>query len=103
MLLLALNEAFDRKSVDILLALDKEERIKRITGDGVISLAPLLAAGLVGIEEYWQGDAGGGMFHRYEQMYCVKLSEKGELLVENWKKGDRAAAVALSSPPAGPS
>lgn len=97
MLLLALNEAFDRKSVDVLLALDKQGLIKRLTGDGVISLASLVAAGVVSVREYWH-EIGGGMVSQHEQMYLAELSEKGRLLVEGWKKGDQAAAVSVAPP-----
>ena len=92
MLLLALNEAFDRRSVDVLLALDRQGPIKRLTGDGVISLAPLVAGGVVSVREYYH-EIGGGMISQHEQMYLAELSDKGKLLVEGWKKGDQAAAV----------
>ena len=96
MLLLALNEAFDRRSVDILLALDKKGQIKRLTGDGVIKLAPLMAAGMVKIGESSHEITGSfalQSFNQHEQMYVAELSDKGKLLVDGWKKGDQAAAV----------
>jgi hypothetical protein len=46
MLLLALNEAFDRHSVDLLLALDITG-IVYVSGEGVLECASLIAAGLV--------------------------------------------------------
>jgi hypothetical protein len=93
MLLITLNEAFDRKAVDVLLALDKLAIFKRVTGDGVIGLASLVAAGLVEIREYYQQQGGGGLFHVFEQMYLVELSDKGKSLVAGWKKGDQSFAL----------
>jgi hypothetical protein len=84
MLLLALNEAFDRKSIDILLALDKLGEISKITGDGVCNLAPLVAAGVVNIRRI-----------STMNMYGASLSEKGKLLVESWKNGDQSAAIGI--------
>jgi hypothetical protein len=92
MLLLALNEAFDRKSVDILLALDTLGKIERITGDGVCDLAPLVAAGVVKIQQGLH-TISFGMQQANQIMYSAELSEKGKLLVESWKIGDQSAAI----------
>jgi len=94
--LLALNEAFDRKSVDVLLAIHKQDRINRLTGDGVIALSPLIAAGLVGVFEYWEGASTA----EYTRQYGVGLSEKGKRLIEGWKAGDQKAA--FLNPPSEP-
>ena len=99
MLLLALNEAFDRKSVDVLLALDNLGPIKRLTGDGVVSLAPLVAAGLVNVRDYPHFIVGG-MNQQSQFMYLAELSDKGKLLVEGWKNGDQATAVGPTPPQA---
>jgi hypothetical protein len=99
MLVLALNEAFDTRSVDVLLALDKLGVVKRLTGDGIVTLAPLVAAGLVNVREYPEGRSGG-KFATYDLMYLAELSEKGRLLVEGWKKGDQEAALAPNVSPA---
>jgi hypothetical protein len=50
MLLLALNEAFDRHSIDLLLTIDKVGYIDWISGDGVHTYAPLVASNLISIE-----------------------------------------------------
>src|SRR5688572_27873411 len=50
--LLALNEAFDRKAVDMLLALDSLKTVLRLSGDGVLGLSSLIARGLVEIRDY---------------------------------------------------
>ena len=97
MLLLAFNEAFDRKSIDILLALSKQGIVRRITGDGVMQLAALIASDMIEIKEYPHQIIGTSIpvSSQVEQMYCVSLTNKGYRLVENWKKGDQEAAVRL--------
>jgi hypothetical protein len=47
-LLLALNEAFDRRSIDTLLALDELGGVM-LWGDGVLGCASLIASGLVSV------------------------------------------------------
>lgn len=98
LLLLALNEAFDRRSVDVLLALDTLGPIKRLTGDGVIGLAPLVAAGMVNIRDHWHETGSGSGYQDSEPMYLAELSEKGKLLVDGWKKGDQAATFSVITP-----
>lgn len=99
MLLMSLNEAFDTKTIDVLLALDKEGMIKRVTGDGVLSLSPLIASGLLRIETDYHEITGGGHFgaSAYEKMYSVTLSDKGKTLVDSWKKGDQASAISMNN------
>lgn len=87
-LLLGLNEAFDRKTVDILLALDKQKIFWRLSGDALVSLAPLIAAGLAEIREYYVGQPGN-----YSEMYRADLSSKGHQFVDAWKAGDQKKAV----------
>jgi len=99
MLALALNEAFDRRSVDMLLALHKLEQIWRLTGDGALQLAPLVAAGLVHVRRYPEGRIGGRL-PVSEMMYLAELTAKGKLFVDAWRKGDQSAAVVLSPRPA---
>ena len=95
MLLLALNEAFDRRSVDILLLLDKQQVLRKLSGDGVIELAALVASGYVQVEQYWDRASISGMSpgQHSEQMFEAKLTERGTLLVHRWKHGDQAGAI----------
>lgn len=91
MLLVTLNEGFDRASVSILLMLDKMNDV-RVSGDGLLECAPLIASGLVEIESKWEGSSG--LFGWGEVVgYFVQLSEKGRLFVGAWKRGDQHAAV----------
>jgi hypothetical protein len=99
MLLLALNEAFEKKMVDIMLALDKLGDVRRLSGDGILSVSSLIAADLVEVVEHGE-PSGGGM----STMYLLRLNEKGRQFVDAWKRGDQAAAIgSLTPPPSRPS
>jgi len=84
MLLLALNQAFDRQTINSLLALDRVESLA-IQSDSVLSLASLIAAGLVYLVE--------AHYLAPITSYVVRLSEKGKLFVKAWKEGDQKQAV----------
>lgn len=84
MLLLAVNEAFDRRSVDLLLALDKIGNTF-VSGEGVLECASLIAAGFVERGYY---NIGGPI-----PMYSVSLTDRGRAMVNAWKHGDQRAAV----------
>lgn len=89
----ALNHAFNKESMDLLLYLN-QPTLENIwyTGDGFLHFSGLVAAGLVEIAEY-QFSVGG----RYgasppvsppTSAVRVKLSDKGKLLVDAWLRGD---------------
>lgn len=80
-LLLALNEAFDRKLVDLVLALHKIREV-RVSGDGVLQCSPGIASGLINVET-----------RRHSDDYWVSLSDKGRCFVHAWQQGDQRAAV----------
>ncbi len=90
MLLLALNEAFDRRSIDILLVLSEQGWIEHITGDGFPAYAALAASGLIYVNE--AREPGGWSSARI--CYRIRLTERGQLFVEGWKNGDQTAAIA---------
>jgi hypothetical protein len=79
-ILLSVNEAYDRKSVDILLAFDKTEMLY-LSGDGLLECAPLLAGGLLKIGE------------PYRRTYDVRLSDRGKGMIQAWKDGDQQRVV----------
>ncbi len=91
MLLLALNEALDRNAVDILLLLDKLGEVKRLSGEGVLAFASLVAGDMVVVHEYTETS---GRFSGVTNMCRASLSDKGKLFVEAWKSGDQAKAIA---------
>jgi hypothetical protein len=94
MLLLGLNAAFDRRSVDLLLGLHTTGDLC-LSGDGVIEFMPLIASQLVGARQL--GAPGNPAFH-----YRVSLSQKGRLFVEGWKRGDQEAAICGPAPQESP-
>lgn len=107
MLLLSLNEAFDKHSINILLALDKVRNVI-ISGEGLLNCASLIASGLINVK--WLGGDRNNSSLQYlgmlpahdnnpvkdtikEGQYSIELSQKGHLLVSAWKNGDQAKAV----------
>ena len=86
-LLLALNEAFDRRSVELLLALDRIG-MTTCSGDGLVWFAALLASGFVKSQTIC-GLVNAPNFGKHE----IKLSEKGRIFVDAWKRGDQEVAV----------
>lgn len=91
MLLLALNEALDRRSIDLLLALDTVGQTF-VGGEGVLECASLIAAGLVERYTYNTG--------KPIPSYGVGLTNKGRAMVAGWKSGDQRAALGAPPPEA---
>jgi hypothetical protein len=91
--MMALNEAFDRSSIDTLLTLFKLDYLGLLTGEGVIRLSPLVAADLVGIREYWQEYNPGTGLQALVKQYEARLTSKGKSFVEGWIAGDQWAAL----------
>jgi len=98
MLLLAVNEAYDRESVDLLLALDESDGSIFATGDSLPHYSSLVAANLVEFSQHGGPNYGrGGPAH--PPVY-VRLTEKGRHLVTEWKKGNQRQAIeAMPAPP----
>ncbi len=87
MLLIALNEGFDRKAINILLFLGTVRLY--VSGDGLLECAGLIASGLVHVSPVVEPA-------RVLPNYGVSLSERGRLFVEAWKSGDQKAAISLA-------
>lgn len=100
MLLVTLNEGFDRKSVSILLMLDRLSAVQ-VSGDGLLECAPLIASGLVEVNDRIKADVSSvyrTLLGDGEVVgYFVRLSDKGRLFVGAWKNGDQQAAVRSTS------
>ncbi len=93
MVLLALNEGFDRRAIDMLLVLDKYGDNFVVSADGILACAPLIVSGLA---ETGEGHSCGVL----DWKYFLHLTEKGGILVAAWKEGDeRAVSKALSQRP----
>ncbi len=91
----ALNSAFSRESMDLLLFLNRAS-FENIwyTGDAVLRFAGLIAAGLVIICESkvagGMSYSSGSLVHPPSTALRVCLSDRGKLLVAAWIKGDEA-------------
>ena len=91
MLLLSLNEAFDRRSIDLLLALDRVGRLY-VSGDGVLDCASLIAADLVSITEGRK--TGKANYHNDSHfIYTIELTNKGKQVVDGWKPPNPAVSA----------
>ena len=113
-MLIALNHAFDRASLDLLLFLNLTQGQQIwYSGDALLRFAGLIASGLVGFRTktlYGQtpttsGSYGGvqAVFHgsTYETDMKVELhlTEKGQQLVQAWREGDETRYRQLISKP----
>lgn len=86
-MLISLNHALDRESMDLLLFLYRADELKGkennpilYSADGLLKFARLIAVGLVTFSALrWSGK---------HLSYQVTLSEKGSLLVEAWLAGN---------------
>ena len=91
-MLVALSGAFDIESVDRLLFLEMcPTDYLIVSGDGLIQFSRLIAAGLASVamkaNNSWQ-----------LVTYAVNISDKGRLLIQAWKSGERSTiATALAS------
>lgn len=82
-MLVAISRAFDLESIDRLLFLEScKKDFLVVSGDGLLHFGRLIAAGLAKVDQKsnnsWQ-----------IVTYAVNISDKGRLLIEAWKQGDR--------------
>lgn len=101
MLLLAINEAYDRESVDLLLALDKSGPLW-VTGDSLPDYSSLVAADLVRFEQVGDGRSWSLNVGPDHPPANVRLTEKGSHLVEEWKNGNQREAIEAMPASVGP-
>jgi hypothetical protein len=92
-MLVAITRAFDVEAIDQLLFLDSIEKdFLVVSGDGLLHFSRLIAAGLATTEQKsnnnWQ-----------IVTYVVNLHEKGRMLIEAWRAGDRERLkIAMGGP-----
>ena len=82
-MLVAISRAFDIEAVDRLMFLNEcPKDFLVVSGDGLLHFARLVAAGLANVDQKannnWQ-----------IVTYTVNISDKGRLIIEAWKAGDR--------------
>lgn len=87
-LLMALNEAFDRRTVDLLLAMEKTGDWLLSNGDALPDYAPLIVSGYAEVRV-----VGGGSLAPIFGKMRVYLSDKGKAFIAAWKCGDQVAAI----------
>lgn len=97
MLLLSLNEGFDRRTLELLLALAQAPNgCIFVSGDGLLACSPLVANRLIEVSTWGQQrfDPRIGFEVPY---YRIALNERGAAMLEAWRIGDQAAVVRLTS------
>ena len=87
LILLALNEAFDQKSIDQLLSLSLIGDLY-VSGDGVLQCSALIANNLIDAHAFSARDSQGPA-----PWYKINLSNKGKFFVEAWKEGNQEKAL----------
>lgn len=87
-MLVALNHAFSKESMDLLLFLYHRKGSHWYSADGVLKFAGLIAADLVGFGSQVSSSIMKNPAWVPTSSHQVHLTEKGKLLVEAWIKGD---------------
>jgi HNH endonuclease len=82
-MLVAISRGFDVDAIDRLLFLNSlKKNYLIVSGDGVLRFDRLIAAGLATFGRKANN-------HDLIVTYCVNISDKGRLIIEAWKAGDR--------------
>jgi hypothetical protein len=97
MLLVALNHAYDKHSLDVLLLLKRTNTLW-VSGDGLLNIAAAVASGLIDskpdIKKITTGiTPDARLAQTAESGYHISLSEKGKHLVEAWIAGRQDMAI----------
>lgn len=87
MMLLSLNEGFDKKSIEILLSVNRIDLFV-VSGDGLLSCSYLIASGMLQVDP-----VGPFVYGDTNYKYRIKLSEKGLKFLTAWQKGDQIGAI----------
>ena len=96
-MLVSLNRAFDREAIDNLLFLSLPGLPQTFSADGVLKFTSLIAAGLARARSTLTQSTPTYLFY-----YAVTLTEKGKMVVEAWKAGDKEALANALAEGAGP-
>ena len=96
-MLVSLNQAFDKDAMDNLLYLSLPNIPQTLSADGVLKFANLIAAGLASSHTSHMQTSPN-----YSHHYGVKLTEKGKMVIEAWKAGDKDALDRALAQGAGP-
>jgi hypothetical protein len=108
-ILVSLGQAFDKESVEVLLFLYelREMTAPIVSGDTIMKYSKVVAAGLVQFSaSYYEDGSMWGFFAPESKSvssaqrspflgYTMSLTEKGKVLVEAWRKGDRQSLSSI--------
>lgn len=97
MLLVALNHAYDKHSLDVLLLLRRHDTVW-ISGDGLLDIAAPVASGLIDVKPDTKTivtgfTPDGRLTKTAESGYTISLTTKGKTLVEAWVEGRQDLAI----------
>jgi hypothetical protein len=95
MLLVTMNEAFDRRAIDLLIVIDRIGFVYGIDANGLADYASLVASNLVNLEtgyNHGQWTVLSGV-----KGYVASLTDKGKAFIDAWKKGDQKAAIEFNT------
>jgi len=95
LLLLTINEAYDRNSIEVLNALSVlPDGHVFVSGDGFVACARLISSGLVLVSTWGYPRAD---FRGFDvPAYRLALSPRGKAFLEAWRAGNQEAAVQAS-------
>ena len=92
-MLVAISRAFDIDAVDRLMFLNGcPKNFLVVSGDGLLHFGRLIAAGLATVEQKRNNNW-------LIVTYCVNISDKGRMIIEAWKEGDRTRLKKLIAGP----
>jgi hypothetical protein len=92
-MMVAITRAFDVEAIDRLLFLEMHaHNFLIVSGDGLLHFSRLIAAGLAVAEEKANNNW-------LLVSYAVNISDKGRLLIEAWRQGDRTRLKAAIGGP----
>lgn len=96
LILLSLNEGFDKNSIDILLTLKTTDYIV-VSGEGILQSASLISSNYVESQRLQEYKSARVAAYVRDEKYIIKLTKPGKLFVEAWERGDQRAAIIRKS------
>lgn len=91
-LLVAMNNAFDRRSMDLLLTVNDLPFV-RYSGDAVADLSGLIQAKLIEVMDFDATSTGPVVTGQFR----VQTTQRGKLLIDAWKTGESEKYRAMLS------
>ena len=104
-MLVTLNHAFNKDAMDLLLFLtlkEQEERPYGYTSECIMRCAGLINAGLVVTKTFWDPLTSNFMMSNSGTDHTLQLTERGRMVIDAWKAGDKDALDRALAQGAGP-